>query len=171
MAVYSLVSVSPSPPSLREKLLVCEKSHSLLPKSDKNKNTVSPALDRPPSSESVAPAFDWNPTSQNHTPWCTVKGRYEGCIRQGAHGAEEHPCPGFRTNLQYRRNGARNTGSLRFVLLKMNIKLGNEPIAVPSSRRCGRLNREPVAANIHPETCPCSITHPQQRSAQVLSSS
>ena len=52
-----------------------------------------------------------------HTPWCTVKERHEGCIRQGAHGAEEQPCPGLRTNLQYRRNGARNTGSIRFVLL------------------------------------------------------
>ena len=81
-----------------------------------------PALDRPPSSEPVAAAFEWNPASQNHTPWCTVKERYEGCIRQGAHGAEEHPCPGLRTNLQYRRNGARNTGSIRFVLLKMEHK-------------------------------------------------
>ena len=60
--------------------------------------------------------------SQNHTPWCTVKERYECCIRQGAHGAEEQPCPGLRTNLQYRRNGARNTGSIRFVLLKMEHK-------------------------------------------------
>ena len=83
---------------------------------------VPPALDRPPSSEPVAAAFEWNPASQIHTPWCTVKERYEGCIRQGAHGAEEHPCPGLRTNLQYRRNGARNTGSIRFVLLKMEHK-------------------------------------------------
>ena len=73
-------------------------------------------------SEPVAAAFEWNPSSKNHTPWCTVKERYEGCIRQGAHGAEEHPCPGLRTNLQYRRNGARNTGSIRFVLLKMEHK-------------------------------------------------
>ena len=78
---------------------------------------VPPALDRPPSSEPVAAAFEWIPVSQNHTPWCTVKERYECCIRQGAHGAEEQPCPGLRTNLQYRRNGARNTGSIRFVLL------------------------------------------------------
>ena len=83
---------------------------------------VPPALDRPPSSEPVAAAFEWNPASQNHTPWCTVKERYEGCIRQGAHGAEEQPCPGLRTNLQYRRNGARNAGSIRFVLLKMEHK-------------------------------------------------
>ena len=83
---------------------------------------VPPALDRPPSSEPVAAGFEWNPTRQNHTPWCTVKERYECCIRQGAHGAEEHPCPGLRTNLQYRRNGARNTGSIRFVLLKMEHK-------------------------------------------------
>ena len=71
---------------------------------------VPPALDRPPSSEPVAAACEWNPANQIHTPWCTVKERYEGCIRQGAHGAEEHPCPGLRTNLQYRRNGVRNTG-------------------------------------------------------------
>ena len=99
-----------------------KRTSSLLPEGDKNKNTVPPALDCPPSSEPVAAAFEWNPTSQNHTPWCTVKVRYEGCIRQGAHGAEEHPCPGLRTNLQYRRNGARNTGSIRFVLLKMEHK-------------------------------------------------
>ena len=66
---------------------------------------VPPALDRPPSSEPVAAAIEWNPATQNHTPWCTVKERYECCIRQGAHGAEEQPCPGIRTNVQYRRNG------------------------------------------------------------------
>ena len=81
-----------------------------------------PALDRPPGSEPVAAALEWNPAKQNHTPWCTVKERYEGCKRQGAHGAEELPCPGLRTDLQYRRNGARNTGSIRFVLLKMEHK-------------------------------------------------
>ena len=96
-----------------------KRTSSLLPRCAKHKNTVPPALDCPPSSEPVAAAFEWNPTSQNHTPWCTVKERYEGCIRQGAHGAEEHPCPGLRTNLQYKRNGARNTGLLRFVVLKM----------------------------------------------------
>ena len=60
---------------------------------------VPPALDCPPSTEPVAVAFEWNPASQNHTPWCTVKERCECCIRQGAHGAEEQPCPGIRTNL------------------------------------------------------------------------
>ena len=101
---------------------MCEKSHSLLAEGDKNKNTVPPALDCPPSSETLAAAFEWNRTSQYHTPWCTVKERYEGCIRQGAHGAEEHPCLGLRTNLQYRRNGARSTGSTLFVLLQMEHK-------------------------------------------------
>ena len=65
---------------------------------------VLPALDRAPSSEPVAAAFEWNPANQYHTPWCTAKERYEGCKRQGAHGAEEQPCPGLRANLQYRRN-------------------------------------------------------------------
>ena len=98
---------------------MCEESLHLLLEGNKSNNTVPSALDRPPSSEPVAAAFEWNPVSQNHTPWCTVKERYEGCIRQGAHGAEEHPCLGFRTNLQYKRNGARNSDLIRLVLLKM----------------------------------------------------
>ena len=101
---------------------MCEESLHLLLEGDKSNNTVPSALDRPPSSEPVAAAVEWSPTSQNHTPWCAVKERYEVCIRQGAHGADEHPCLGLRTNLQYRRNGARSTGSNLFVLLQMEHK-------------------------------------------------
>ena len=101
---------------------MCEESLHLLLEGDKSNNTVPSALDRPPSSEPVAAAVEWSPTSQNHTPWCAVKERYEVCIRQGAHGAEEHPCLGLRTNLQYRRNGAKNNGSIRSVVLQINHK-------------------------------------------------